>query len=67
MMDVCPRTERKKVVWTQIPGRDNEIFDNLVACLALLSRQGCSFDIEVNIPRQPLNMQDYMNKQRKKP
>jgi len=67
MMDVCPRTERKKVVWTQIPGRDNEIFDNLVASLALLSRQGCSFDIEVNIPRQPLNMQDYMNKQRKKP
>lgn len=59
--DYYEKEERKIVVWGDRRDRDNEYFDNLVGCLALLFKRGCTF--KKTKTRSSFDIQDFINNQ----
>jgi len=48
--------------WHHDGYRDNEFFDNLVGCVAILFKLGCTLKLKKEI--KTMNMQEYMNQQK---
>ena len=57
--DVDPRTDNRKVVWTQTGG-DNEFFDNIYNCLAAFAMLGVEFDTQAGTPQESYDINDFI-------
>jgi len=42
-VDIDERNDKEVIIWNQISGRDNELFDNIVGCLGGMSMLGVDF------------------------
>ncbi len=62
--DYFDKEDRGHYLWEQERGHDNEFFDNLVGCMAMLCKLGAKFNEQVSIakPVKKMDMQDYMNR-----
>jgi len=64
ILDIYEKEKRQLYVWNQIRGRDNEFFDNLVGCQAVLCKLGAKYRQQVDTKEKaPILMDEYMSNQ----